>query len=102
MSWWLLLLLAAGSYALRAAGPLLLGGREAPPRAEAVLALLPPALLASLVVTQTFADGQAVVLDSRAAGVAVGAVAVWRGASFLPAAAIGAVTAALLRLLGLP
>lgn len=44
--------------------------------------LLPPALLAALVVNQTVTDGQDVVLDARLVGVVAGAIAVWRGAPF--------------------
>jgi len=102
MSWAALLVLAAGTYACRAAGPLLLGGRELPPRLDAVLGLLPAALLAALVATQTFADGTALALDARAAGVAAAAVALWRGAPFVAVVLVGTVTAALLRLAGLP
>jgi len=99
MSWAALLVLAAGTYACRAAGPLLLGGRELPPRLDAVLGLLPAALLAALVATQTFADGTALALDARAAAAAV---ALWRGAPFVAVVLVGTVTAALLRLAGLP
>lgn len=102
MSWAALLVLAAGTYAFRAAGPLLLGGRELPPRLDAVLSLLPAALLAALVATQTFASGAALTLDARAAGVAAGAVALWRGAGFVVVILVGTATAALLRLAGLP
>lgn len=102
MSWLALLALAAGTFALKSVGPLLLGGRGPRPRVAAVLALLPPALLAALVATQTLTTGRALTLDARAAGVAVAAVAVWRGAPFLVVVLVGTVTAALLRALGLP
>ncbi len=102
MSWGALLLLAAGTYAFRAVGPLLLAGRRLPHRVDALLGLLPPALLAALVATQTFGDGQGLSLDARAAGVAAAAVAVWRGAPFLVVVLVGTVTAAALRAAGLP
>lgn len=102
MSWPALLVLAAGTYAFRAVGPLLLSGRELPPRLAAVLNLLPAALLAALVATQTFTDGAALTLDARAAGLAAAAIAVWRGAPFVAVVLIGTATAALLRLAGLP
>jgi hypothetical protein len=56
--------------AIKAAGPLALGGRALPRPLEMIISLLAPALLAALVVTQTFAEGQDLVLDPRAAGVA--------------------------------
>ncbi|MPZ87784.1 MAG: AzlD domain-containing protein [Nitriliruptorales bacterium] len=102
MTWGMVLALAVGTLALKAVGPLLAGGRALPPRAAAAFALLPAALLAALVATQTFGDGQALTLDARAAGVGVAAVAAWRRAPFIVVVILGAVTAATLRMLGLP
>src|ERR671928_80553 len=51
--------------------------------AAAVVGLLAPALLAALVVTQTFGSGRHVVLDARIAGVAVAAAALRLGAPIL-------------------
>ena len=51
------------------------GGRELPPSANAVLALLTPALLAALVVTGTFGEGGRLTIDEKALGVGVAAVA---------------------------
>lgn len=61
--------------------------------------LLPPALLAALVVNQTVASGQQLVIDARLAGVVAGAVAVRRGAQFWLVLVIAAATTALLRLI---
>ena len=58
VSWAALLALAAGSYALKAAGPLLLGEREPSPRVARVLALLAVPLLSALIVVQTLSDGE--------------------------------------------
>ncbi|QFU87786.1 AzlD domain-containing protein [Amycolatopsis sp. YIM 10] len=49
--WVSILLVAAVSVAIKAAGPALLGDRELPPWAAAVIAALAPALLAGLVIT---------------------------------------------------
>lgn len=57
-------------------------------------------LLAALVVTQTFADGSTLVLDARVAAVVVAALALWAKAPFIVVVALGALTAALLRLAG--
>lgn len=57
-------------------------------------------LLAALVVTQTFADGSTLVLDARLAAVIVAAIALWLRAPFIVVVALGALTAALLRLAG--
>ena len=88
---------AAVSAALKAAGPALLGGRPLPPRARAVVALLAPALLTSIVVVQTFTSGEELVLDARAAGVAVAGGTLALGASPLVAVASAVAVTALLR-----
>lgn len=83
MSWSLVLLLSGGSYLLKAAGLLLLGDREIPPRAVAVLALFPPALFAALVVVQTVGGEPTLQVDARVIGLLVAAAAVWCRAPFL-------------------
>jgi len=88
---------ALASASIKAAGPVLVGGRELPPRALSVIALLAPALLAALVITETFGEDQHLVLDERAAGVAVAAAALALRAPMLVAVALAAVTTALLR-----
>lgn len=94
-------MLAAGSFALKGAGPLALGGRTLPPRLARVAALLPAALLAALVAQQTFVSGAGVVaVDARAAGLAAAAVAVWRRAPFLVVVVVAAAVTAGLRALG--
>jgi len=102
VTWGALLVLAAGTYACKAVGPLLLGDRPLPPAAAGVLTLLPAALLAALVATQTVGDGRALVLDARLAGVAAAGLAVWLRAPFIVVVAVGTAVAALLRLAGLP
>jgi hypothetical protein len=67
--------LTAATVALKAAGPLIVGGRELPERALAVIALLAPALLTALVLTGTFTDDGELTLDPRAAGLGCAAVA---------------------------
>lgn len=84
MSTWLLIVaLAVTTAVIKAAGPVLLGGRDLPPRAVAVIALLPPVLLAALVVTSTFSEGQRLEVDASTAGVAVAGVLIWRRAPLL-------------------
>ncbi|HEV2218571.1 MAG TPA: AzlD domain-containing protein [Candidatus Dormibacteraeota bacterium] len=98
MIWTPLLVASAACYAIKLAGLSLpqrfLGDR----RIQRVVPLLPVALLAALVATQTFATGHHLVLDVRAAALAVAAVAVLLRAPFLAVVAAGAATAALLRL----
>lgn len=70
------------------------------PRALRVTEVLPAALLASLVVLQTFSTGQHLVLDARAAALVVAAGALLLRAPFIVVVALGALTAAVLRMLG--
>jgi uncharacterized membrane protein len=88
---------ALASATIKAAGPVLVGGRELPQRALSVIALLAPALLAALVVTQTFGGDRHLVLDERAVGVGVAAVALALRAPVLLAVALAAVSTALVR-----
>ena len=87
------------SFAIKAAGPVALGGRELPAAAERLIVLLPAALLSALVVVQTFASGRELVVDARAAGVAAAVVAVALRASVLVVLLTAALTAAALRAL---
>ncbi len=97
MSWAALLALAAGGYALKAAGPLLLGDREPSPAVARLLGLLAVPLLAALIVVQTLADGDRLVLDARVPALGAAAVCVWRGAPFLVTVLVAAAVAAGLR-----
>ena len=100
-AWATIIALAVGTALIRAAGPLLLGGRELPLRFQGVIALLAPALLAALVAVQTFAasEGGEYELDARAVGVGAGALALIAGASMLPVVALAALATALARAL---
>ena len=86
------------SAAIKAAGPILAGGRELPPRTNGVLALLTPALLAALVVTGTFGEGGQPTIDEKAIGVGVAAIAVALRAPVLLAVVLAALVTALARL----
>jgi branched-subunit amino acid transport protein len=88
--------IAVATIALKAAGPVLAGGRALPEPLQSVLPLLAPALLAALVVTQTFGDGRSLVIDERAAGLAAASVPALLKAPVLVTVAVAAgVTAAL-------
>jgi branched-subunit amino acid transport protein AzlD len=92
-----LLVLAAGTYALKAAGPLLLGERRLPRRVAWAVGLLPAALLAALVATSTAVTDGRWVIDARLPALAVAAVLLWRRAPFVVVVLGAAVTAALVR-----
>jgi len=98
--WVAIVAVTLASAAIKAAGPILAGGRELPPRVNAVIALLTPVLLAALVVTETFGDDGHLVLDERALGVGVAAVALVLRAPVLLAVALAALVTALARLFG--
>ena len=102
MSWSVLLALCAVSYALKAAGPVLAGGRQLGPRARRTLDLVPVSLLAALILVQTLGTGHRLTLDARVPALAVAAVLVVRRAPFLVVVLAAAGTAALLRALGWP
>jgi branched-subunit amino acid transport protein len=74
--WVVVIVTGVGTLALKATGPVLLGGRPLPDRVSGVVTLVGPALLAALVAIGTFADGQRLVLDARVLGVGAAAVAI--------------------------
>jgi branched-subunit amino acid transport protein len=82
----------------KASGPVLLGDRELPPRALALVEVLAPAMLAALVVTQTVGGDRELVFDERLAGVAAGALAVRLRAPLIVVMIVAASVAALIRL----
>ena len=100
-TWLIVLAVAAGTMTIKAAGPVLLGGRALPGPVQAVVALLAPALLAALVATSTLSTGQELVIDARLAGVGVAAVALLLRAPVLLVVVLAAATAALVRLAGI-
>jgi protein-S-isoprenylcysteine O-methyltransferase Ste14 len=55
--WLVVALVGVGTVAIKAAGPVLLGGRPLPPRLAGVIDLLAPALFGALIAVQTFATG---------------------------------------------
>lgn len=67
-------------------------------RVGRISALLPVALLATLVATQTLSTGRHLVVDARAAGLTVAVVAQVLRAPFLAVVVAAAATAALVRL----
>lgn len=74
--WVVVAVTGVGTLALKAVGPVLLGGRPLPDRVARVATLLGPALLAALVAIGTFADGDRLVVDARVLGVAAAAIAI--------------------------
>lgn len=97
--WVMIAVLALATAALKIAGPLTLGGRPLPASMLNVVELLASALLAALVVVETFGEGRSLVLDARVVGSAFAAVAVWRRAPMVVVVVGAAAVTALARLL---
>ena len=97
MTWTLIILLTLGAYAFKVTGLVFLGGRSLPPMFERCLALIPAAVVTALVMKDTFTNGQDLVLDARALGIAVAGVAAWRKAPLIVVIVLGAAVTALLR-----
>jgi uncharacterized membrane protein len=103
MSAWVAVLTASVvAYAFKVAGYTVPPRFLEAPRVLRVTEMLPAALLASLVVLQTFSTGPHLALDARAAGLGVAVVALLLRAPFIVVVIVAAVTAALLRVAGCP
>jgi len=90
---------ALATAAIKAVGPVALGGRDLPHWFSSVVVLLAPALLAALVVTQVFADGDRLAVGPETAGVAAGGLTFWRTESIIGCVLISAALTAGLRAL---
>ena len=97
MTWMLIILLTLGAYAFKVTGLVFLGGRSLPPMFERCLALIPAAVVTALVMKDTFTNGQDLVLDARALGIAVAGIAAWRKAPLIVVIVLGAAVTALVR-----
>ncbi len=97
MTWAFVFALAATAYGFKVLGLVLVGDRQLPPVLGRCLALIPAALIAAIVVKDTFSVGQHLQLDARAAGVAAAAFAAWRKAPLIAVIVIGAAVTAVLR-----
>ena len=101
MSAWIAVLAASAiAYGFKLAGYTVPPVWLAQPRVIRITEMLPAALLASLVVLQTFSTGPHLVLDARAAGLVVAIGALLLRAPFIIVVVLAAVTAAVLRMLG--
>jgi branched chain amino acid efflux pump len=97
--WITIAALALATAALKLAGPLALGGRSLPLRALAIVELLASALLAALVVVETFGKGRSLIVDARVLGAAFAVVALTRRAPMIVVVLGAAAVTALARLL---
>ena len=99
-TWVVVVVTGIGTLALKAAGPVLLGGRPLPERVSRIATLLGPALLAALVAIGTFGDGRSLAIDARVLGVGAAAVAVRLHAPVLVVVVLAAAVTAVARTLG--
>ncbi len=97
--WITIALVAVATALIKAVGPVVVGGRDLPPWALGVIALLMPALLTALVLVGVLADGERLVVDARLAGLGVGAAALLARAPLVAALIAAAATTALVRAL---
>jgi branched-subunit amino acid transport protein len=102
MTWLAIAALAAGTYALRLAGPLLRSRLRLPAATQTYLSHSAVALLAALIATAALFAGSEFAGWARPAGVLAGAIAAWRKLPFVVVVIAAALTTALLRLAGVP
>ena len=95
--WLVVLVVGAVTVALKAAGPVLLGGRELPPAVLRVVVLLAPALLAALVAVGLVGGDRELLFDERMAGLGAAVLALLVRAPILVVVIAAAVATALAR-----
>ncbi|MDQ3148614.1 MAG: AzlD domain-containing protein, partial [Chloroflexota bacterium] len=99
-AWTIVLAVGIGTMVIKAAGPVLLGGRPLPERVQHVVAMLAPALLAALVATAALSTGNQLVFDARIIGLGAAALAILLRAPILAVVIIAALSAGLARVVG--
>lgn len=99
--WWAVILGSLGCYVEKLAGYLVPSSVLESRTTRQVFGLMPVALLAALVAVQTFAAGETVTVDARAAGLGAAVVALVLRAPFLVVVIVAGVTAAGLRYVGM-
>jgi len=101
MIWPAVIIGSLGAYLLKLSGYVIPERVLDNDRLRRLTALLPVALLAALVAVQTFSTGTELQVDARIAGLAAAIIALALRAPFLVVVLIAAITAAVLRSLGL-
>tara|TARA_B100001989_G_C24393783_1_gene390590 strand:+ start:394 stop:708 length:315 start_codon:yes stop_codon:yes gene_type:complete len=93
-------LLGAGTYVLKALGPIYFGNRrELPSKFKTMALLLPTPLIAALVITSTFSSDNVITIDARIVGVIAAGIALWKKLPFVFVVVIAAFATALFRLI---
>ena len=96
-TWIVVVVVSIVTIAIKALGPMLLGGKPLPEGITGVVVLLAPSLLAALVAVNTFADDGELVLDARVPGVLAAAVAIKLKAPVLIVVVVAAAVTATIR-----
>jgi branched-subunit amino acid transport protein len=94
-----LIVMTLGTFALKSAGPLVLGDRALPLGMQHVIALLPAALLAALAIVSTVGDGSEIAVDARLVGLLVAGVALWRRVPFVVVIVVASAATAFTRMI---
>jgi branched-subunit amino acid transport protein len=97
--WVTVVAVGIGTVLLKAVGPVGVAGRRLPGALDTLLGSIAPAILAALVVTETFASGRHVVVDARLAGAGAGLVLVLLRAPLWLVVVAGALATAAVRAL---
>jgi len=98
-AWIAIIVLAAGTVAIKAVGPVALGGRTLPESMSGVVARLAPSLLAALVVVDTFGGpDRTIAVDESALGLLAAAGALALRLPLVAVVAIAALVTAAVRL----
>jgi branched chain amino acid efflux pump len=97
-AWITIAALAAGTIAIKATGPIAMGGRPLPERLNGFIMLLAPSLLAALVAVETLGGpDRTLVIDARLAGVAAAGVALLLRQSLIVIVVVAAIVTAITR-----
>lgn len=92
--------LTVTTFLVKAAGPVVLGGRQLPEWFTRVSSNVATPLLAALVVTAVLADGRRLAVGAHTAGALAAGLVVWRGRSIVVGVVAAAVVTAGIRALG--
>jgi branched-subunit amino acid transport protein AzlD len=95
--WITIAALAAGTVVSKVIGPLVLGTRPPGELTLSMTGLVAPALLAALVVYETFSSEDGITLDARAAGLGAALIAILLRAPMLVVMLVAAVATAAVR-----
>jgi branched-subunit amino acid transport protein len=96
-TWLVVVVVGVVTIAIKALGPMLLGGRPLPQGITGVVVLLAPALLAALVAVNTLGGDRELVVDARLPGVLAAAVAIRLRAPVLVVVLVAAAVTATIR-----